>query len=75
MPPQFLENKLKTEAAKKGFTGRRAARYVYGAMNDIGAMRGNQETAKGVAMERKHEAKIKRITPQAAARIRKRMNG
>lgn len=74
--PQFLENKLKAEAAKKGFAGRRAARYVYGAMNNLGAMRGNQETAKGAEMERKHEAKIKRrLSPQAAARIRKRMNG
>lgn len=57
--PKFLEDKLKAEAAKKGMTGRREARYVFGAMNDLGAMRGNQETAKGAAMERKHEAKMR----------------
>ena len=53
--PKFLENALKKAAAKKGFTGKRADKYVYGAMNNMGAMRGNQETAKGAAMERKHE--------------------
>jgi hypothetical protein len=29
--PKFLEDKLKAEAAKKGFKGKRADRYVYGA--------------------------------------------
>lgn len=53
--PKFLEQKLEQEASKKGFTGRRADRYVYGAMNNMGAMHGNKETAKGAAMERKHE--------------------
>lgn len=53
--PQFLENKLNAEASKKGFTGRRAARYVYGAMNDEGVMHGNKETAKGAAMDAKHK--------------------
>lgn len=53
--PRFLETRLKAEAAKKGFTGRRAARYVYGAMNDLGAMKGNKVTAKGQAMQRKHD--------------------
>lgn len=57
--PRFLENKLKSEAAKKGMTGRREARYVFGAMNDLGAMHGNQETVRGAAMERKHEAKLR----------------
>lgn len=57
--PKFLENKLKSEAAKKGFTSRKAAQYVYGAMNDLGAMRGNKETAKGAEMERKHDAKMR----------------
>lgn len=54
MPP-FLEADLRAEAAKKGLTGRRADRYVYGAMNNDGAMRGNQETAKGAAMQVKHD--------------------
>jgi hypothetical protein len=52
--PKFLENKLRAEAAAKGFTGRHADAYVYGAMNNMGAMKGNQPTAKGEAMEAKH---------------------
>lgn len=53
--PAFLENKLRAEARKRGKTGRAAARYIYGAMNNMGAMRGNKETAKGKRMERKHK--------------------
>lgn len=56
--PAFLEAKLKQSAAKKGFTGKRADRYVYGAMNNIGAMRGSKETAKGKRMQKKHNAKV-----------------
>ncbi len=57
--PKFLEKFLKQEAAKKGFSGKRAARYVYGAMNNMGAMHGSQETAKGAEMEQKHERKTR----------------
>ena len=57
--PKFLEDKLKSEAARKGMTGRKAAQYVYGAMNDMGAMHGDKETAKGAEMEDKHMAKLK----------------
>jgi hypothetical protein len=56
--PKFLEDKLKAAAAAKGFKGKRADRYVYGAMNNMGAMRGNKETAKGAAMEEKHREKM-----------------
>lgn len=52
--PKFLEDRLKAEAAAKGLTGRAAARYTYGTLNDLGAMSGNQETAKGRAMQAKH---------------------
>jgi len=55
--PAFLEARLKKAAADKGFSGKRAARYVYGAMNNMGAMRGSKETAKGKRMQRKHDAK------------------
>jgi hypothetical protein len=55
--PAFLEAKLKSAARKHGFTGERAAHYIYGAMNNMGAIRGNKETAKGAAMERKHSLK------------------
>jgi len=52
--PEFLEKKLASSARKKGLKGRRAKQYIYGAMNNLGAMHGNQETAKGAEMERKH---------------------
>lgn len=58
--PKFLEQKLEREAAAKGKTGRSAAAYVYGTMNNLGAMRGSKETAKGRAMEKKHEKEKKR---------------
>lgn len=53
--PKFLETKLEASAAKAGKTGRDADHYVYGAMNNMGAMRGNKETAKGARMQAKHE--------------------
>jgi hypothetical protein len=56
--PAFLEAKLKSAAAEQGFSGKKADRYIYGAMNNMGAMRGNKETAKGARMQKKHEAKV-----------------
>lgn len=55
--PKFLEDRLRRQAAKEGLTGRKADNYVYGAMNNLGAMHGNKETAKGRRMEAKHDAK------------------
>ncbi len=52
--PKFLEGRLEAQGRKEGKSGRALDRYVYGALNDIGAMRGNKETAKGRAMEAKH---------------------
>lgn len=46
--PAFLERKLKEEYPNNPGA-------VYGTLNKIGAMRGNKVTAKGEAMERKHE--------------------
>lgn len=60
--PAFLEDKLRAQAAKRGFKGRRADRYVYGAMNNMGAMRGNKETAKGAQMEAKHREDMKKYS-------------
>ena len=54
--PKFIEKRLRAEAAKQGKSGKAADRYVYGAMNNMGAMHGSKETAKGRAMEKKHEA-------------------
>jgi hypothetical protein len=65
--PAFLEQRLEAGAAKAGKSGRAADRYVYGAMNNMGAMHGNKETAKGKAMEAKHtrdQAKKKKGTAQ-----------
>ena len=53
--PQFLEDKLRANVPR----GVNADRYVYGTMNNMGAMRGNKITAKGRSMEKKHERKIK----------------
>jgi len=58
--PEFLESKLKAEAAKKGLTGKRAARYTYGTMNKLGAMKGSKITAKGRAMQKKHDKKVRK---------------
>jgi hypothetical protein len=45
--PKFLVDKLKAEYPNNPHA-------VYGTLNDIGAVRGNKETAKGKAMARKH---------------------
>lgn len=50
--PQFLEEKLKKEYGNNPHA-------IYGTMNKIGAMRGNKVTAKGRAMQRKHDSKKK----------------
>lgn len=63
--PKFLENALRHEAKKRGMTGEHADRYVYGAMNNMGAMHGSKETAKGKRMESKHERDTKKRKPAA----------
>lgn len=67
--PKFLEAALRHEGRKKGLTGDHLDRYVYGGMNHIGAMHGSQETAKGAAMEEKHDedAKAKKAARRAIA--------
>lgn len=47
------ERALKASARKKGFTGKRAARYVYGALNNLGLKRGSKTTRRGRAKARK----------------------
>ena len=47
--PKFLEAKLKKEYGA-------SSDIPYKVMNKLGAMHGNKETAKGRAMEAKHEA-------------------
>lgn len=57
--PKFLETRLKAEAAKKGISGKQADRYVFGAMNNMGAMKGSKETKTGKAMAKKHAADMR----------------
>jgi hypothetical protein len=53
--PQFLESILRGAAKARGFRSKKKiGQYVYGAMNNMGAMHGNQITPKGAAMEAKH---------------------
>lgn len=69
--PKFLEDRLMAEAASKGLTGRAADRYTYGALNNLGAMSGNVETAKGRAMDAKHARDVAagRATPASAPAV------
>jgi len=63
--PAFLEARLKSAAADKGLKGEARDRYVYGAMNNMGAMKGNKITAKGRRMERKHNEKMRKMSELA----------
>ncbi len=56
--PKFLENKLKKEYGAK-------SKVPYMVMNKLGAMKGNKETAKGKAMEKKH---VHRSSVKSAAK-------
>lgn len=49
------EKELKASAEKKGYKGRRADRYVYGALNNMGMKRGNKSTRTGLAKAGKHQ--------------------
>lgn len=49
--PRFLEEKLKSEYGAK-------SKIPYAIMNAKGLMRGPKETAKGKAMQRKHDRDI-----------------
>lgn len=61
--PQFLQNALEREAVRKGKKGRAKSRYIYGTMNNIGAMHGNKETDKRAAMDKKHKEHVfRRVT-------------
>jgi hypothetical protein len=57
--PKFLEAKLKREYGAN-------SSIPYAVMNRLGAMRGNVETAKGRAMQAKHERDM-RAAPDPAA--------
>lgn len=52
--PKFLETKLKREYGEK-------SAIPYKVMNAQGLMHGNKETAKGAAMEKKHESHMREL--------------
>lgn len=58
--PRFLEKKLKAEYGQN-------SSIPYKVMNSLGVMRGNKETAKGKAMQAKHDRKL---SSASAAKIR-----
>jgi len=51
--PKFLEQRLRAEYGDN-------PRAIYGTLNKMGAMRGNKETAKGRAMDKKHARDAKK---------------
>ena len=55
-----MENILGAAADDKGLSGDDKSGYIYGAMNNMGAMKGNKETAKGKAMQTKHDSDTKK---------------
>lgn len=66
--PKFLEDKLRTEYSRASKTGNRPAlrgkklaSAIFGTMNKLGAMRGNKITAKGRAMQRKHDERARTL--------------
>lgn len=66
--PKFLEKKLKAEYGEN-------SKIPYMVMNKLGAMHGNKETAKGRAMEAKHNRDMKKkLSPASAAKIRRKAN-
>jgi hypothetical protein len=59
--PAFLEAKLRKNVP----SGVDPDRYVYGALNNMGAMRGNKITSKGKRMQAKHDAKMRKLSDLA----------
>ena len=50
--PKFLEQKLRAEYGDN-------PRAIYGTLNNLGMMRGNKETARGKAADKKHARDVK----------------
>lgn len=62
--PKFLEKQLKKEYGAK-------SDIPYKIMNKMGAMHGSKITAKGMAMEKKHESDMNKVHASAVRRISK----
>jgi len=59
--PAFLEAKLRKNVP----AGVDPDRYVYGALNNMGAMRGSKITPKGKRMQTKHNQKMRKLSDLA----------
>jgi len=59
--PAFLEAKLRKNVP----AGVDPDRYVYGALNNMGAMRGSKITPKGKRMQTKHNQKMHKLSDLA----------
>ena len=59
--PAFLEAKLRKNVP----SGVDPDRYVYGALNNMGAMHGSKITKKGKRMEAKHNTKMRQLSDLA----------
>lgn len=68
--PKALERKLKAQARKKGYSGRRAAAYVYGTMRKTGWVPSTQKKKK--KRKKKAKPKTKRATKKKTRRKRRR---
>lgn len=69
--PAFLEKLLLKSGRKKGFSGERLDHYVYGGMNNLGAMHGSKITEKGEEMQRKHDNKVRNKARKVLEKSRK----
>ena len=47
------EKSLRASARKKGLSGARADRYVYGTLNNLGLKKGNKTTRRGASKAKK----------------------
>lgn len=66
--PEFLERKLRAEYGDN-------PRAIYGTLNRLGALKGNRETPKGRAMQRKHDRDVARKGRHPRGRLRALMHG
>jgi len=52
---EFAARQVKKTAKEKGFTGERAAAYVYGTLNKAGLKKGSKDTKRGAAPHKKRK--------------------
>ena len=65
--PKEIEKQFRASADKKGLTGEKADRYVFGGMNAKGFMKGSETTPKGAAAEAKFNKDHGKSEPKGSA--------